>query len=195
MTIKKLLIFTFILLSTQVKVYAAEKSYWFGGAKLFNYGLESSDLQSYNASLIALGFDSSTSSTDNAGIGFTIGYGTEITPNFSVEGSYVNYGTLKVTTNLTGPTENLTTEISGDGFAGAIKYYEEGFYVKVGLHSWDFTGTLTTSLGSSTEALDSGTDPFFAVGFDFDQLELGFENYQIDDSDISALTIRYAIKF
>ena len=195
MTLKKLSFITFILLLTQANVYSAEKSYMFGGAKIFNYGLESKDLQSFNASLVALGFESSSSSTDNTGIGFVIGSGAEITPNFSVEASYINYGTLKVTTNLTGPTENLTTEISGDGFAGAIKYYEEGFYVKLGLHSWDFSGKLTTSLGSSTEAIGTGTDPFFAVGFDFDQLELGYENYQIDDSDISALTIRYAIKF
>ena len=195
MTLKKLLIFTFILLSTQAKVYSSEKSYLFGGAKIFNYGIESSDLQSLNSSLVALGFSSSTSSTDNTGIGFTIGYGSEIIPNFFLEGSYVNYGTLKIETRLTGPTENLTTEITGDGLAGAIKYTEEGFYVKAGLHSWDFTGTVTASLGSSTEAIGSGTDPFFGIGFDYDQWELGYENYQIDDSNISAFTFTYSRKF
>lgn len=195
MTFKKLLFITFIFLLTQVKVYSAEKSYLFGGAKIFNYGIESSDLQSLNSSLVALGFSSSTSSTDNTGIGFAIGYGSEITPNFFLEGSYVNYGTLKIETRLTGPTENLTTEITGDGIAGAIKYVEEGFYVKAGLHSWDFTGTVTASLGSSTDAIGSGTDPFFGIGFDYDQWELGYEHYQIDDGDISSFTFTYSVKF
>lgn len=195
MTFKKLLFITFIFLLTQVKVYSAEKSYLFGGAKIFNYGIESSDLQSLNSSLVALGFSSSTSSTDNTGIGFAIGYGSEITPNFFLEGSYINYGTLKIETRLTGPTENLTTEITGDGLAGAIKYVEEGFYVKAGLHSWDFTGTVTASLGSSTDAIGSGTDPFFGIGFDYDQWELGYEHYQIDDGDISSFTFTYSVKF
>ena len=195
MTFKKLLFITFIFLLTQVKVYSAEKSYLFGGAKIFNYGIESSDLQSLNSSLVALGFSSSTSSTDNTGIGFAIGYGSEITPNFFLEGSYINYGTLKIETRLTGPTENLTKEITGDGLAGAIKYVEEGFYVKAGLHSWDFTGTVTASLGSSTDAVGSGTDPFFGIGFDYDQWELGYEHYQIDDGDISSFSFTYSVKF
>ena len=96
--LKKFLVFTFILLSTQAKVYSAEKSYIFGGAKIFNYGIEKSDLRELNTSLVALGFSSSASSTDNSGIGFDVGIGVEIAPNFSIEGSYVNYGTLEIKT-------------------------------------------------------------------------------------------------
>lgn len=195
MTLKKLLSIIFILILTQAKVYSAEKSYMFGGAKLFFYGVEESDLQEWNTSIISLGFSSSSSSTDNTGIGFTIGYGAEIVPNFFLEGSFSSYGTLKVTTNTTGPTETITTEITGDGIAGAIKYTEDGFYVKAGLHSWDLSSNITTSLGSSTDALGTGTDPFFAIGFDYDQVELGYEHYQLDDSDLSALTFRYSVKF
>ena len=194
MNLKKLFVFIFILLSTQVKVYSAEP-YMFGGAKLFNYGIEKSDLQDINTSLVALGFSSSASSTDNTGLGFDVGFGAEIAPNFSIEASYVNYGTLEIKTNTTGPTENITTEITGDGVAGAVKYGQEGYYVKAGMHSWDFSGTVSTSQGSSSDALGSGTDPFFGFGFGSEQMELGYEYYAIEDGDISALTLRYAHKF
>jgi len=194
MNLKKLLVFTLILISTQFKAFSSE-TYMFGGAKLFNYGIETSDLQEINTSLVALGFSSSTSSTDNSGIGFDIGFGVEISPNFSVEGSYVNYGTLEIKTNLTGPTENITTEIKGNGVTGALKYSSEGFYAKAGMHSWDFSATVKASLGSSSDALGSGTDPFFGIGFGSDQMEVGYEYYMIEDGDISALTIRLAHKF
>ena len=194
MTLKKLFVFTFILLSTQVKVYSAE-TYMFGGVKLFNYGIEKSDLQEINTSLVVLGFDSSASSTDNTGIGFDIGFGAEIAPNFSIEGGYVNYGTLEIKTNTTGPTESITTKITGDGVSGAVKFSQEGYYAKAGMHSWDFSGTVSTSQGSSSDALGSGTDPFFGFGFGSEQMELGYEYYAIEDGDISALTLRYAHKF
>jgi hypothetical protein len=123
---KKLFILLFTLLSLQSNVNS-EEAYMFGGAKLFNYGIEKSDLQAINTSLVSLGFSSSASSTDNSGIGFDVGIGVEIAPNFSIEGSYVNYGTLEIKTETTGPTETLFTEVKGDGIAGALKYSQEGF--------------------------------------------------------------------
>ena len=63
------------------------------------------------------------------------------------------------------------------------------------MHSWDFSGKVTASLGSSSESLGTGTDPFFAVGFGSDQMELGYEYYAVDEGDISAITLRYAHKF
>lgn len=194
MNLKRLLVFTFIFLLTQVKVNSAE-TYVYGGAKIFNYGIEKSDLQEINKSLVALGFSSSSSSTDNTGVGFDIGFGAEIAPNFAIEGGYVNYGTLTINTKLTGPTESVTTDITGDGVTGAVKFSQEGFYAKAGMHSWDFSSTVKASLGSSKDALGSGTDPFFGIGFGSEQMELGYEYYKIDDGDISALTLRYAHKF
>tara|TARA_B100001063_G_C16626590_1_gene483527 strand:+ start:211 stop:795 length:585 start_codon:yes stop_codon:yes gene_type:complete len=194
MNLKKFLVFTFILLSTQIKAYSAE-TYMYGGAKIFNYGIETSDLQAINTSLVALGFSSSTSSTDNSGVGFDIGFGAQIAPNFSIEGGYVNYGTLTINTKLTGPTESVTTDITGDGVTGAVKFNQEGYYVKAGMHSWDFSSTVKASLGSSSDALGSGTDPFFGIGFGSEQMELGYEYYAIEDGDISALTLRVAHKF
>jgi hypothetical protein len=194
MKFKKTFAILIRFLSFQVKAYSAE-TYMFGGAKLFNYGIEASDLQEINTSLIALGFSSSKSSTDNSGVGFDIGFGAEIAPNFSIEGSYVNYGTLEIKTTTTGTVENITTEITGDGVTGAVKYHQEGFYAKGGIHSWDFSGTVSTSKGSSTDALGSGSDPFFGVGFGSEQFEAGYEHYIIEDGNISALTLRFAHKF
>ena len=194
MSLKKLFAFTVIFLSVQFKAYSAE-TYMYGGAKIFNYGIETSDLQEINTSLVALGFSSSTSSTDNTGVGFDIGFGAQISPNFSIEGGYVNYGTLTINTKLTGPTETVTTDISGDGVTGAVKFSQEGFYAKGGMHSWDFSSTVKASLGSSKDALGSGTDPFFGIGFGSEQMEFGYEYYKIDDGDISSLTLRYAHKF
>ena len=194
MTIRKLIVLSFIFLSLQVKAYSAD-AYMYGGAKIFNYGIETSDLQEINTSLVALGFSSSTSSTDNTGVGFEVGFGAEIAPNFAIEGGYVNYGTLTINTKLTGPTESLTTDITGDGVTGGLKFSQDGYYFKAGMHSWDFSATAKSSLGSSSDALGSGTDPFFGIGFGSEQLELGYEYYTIEDGDISALTLRYAHQF
>ena len=71
--------------------------------------------------------------------------------------------------------KNITTEITGDGVTGAVKYNQEGYYVKAGMHSWDFSGTVSTSQGRSSDALGSGTDPFFGFGFGSEQMELGYE--------------------
>ncbi len=194
MNLKKLFTFVFIFLSTQFKAYSAEP-YIFGGAKVFNYGIETSDLQAINTSLVSLGFSSSTSSTDNTGVGFDFGIGIEVAPNLSIEGGYVNYGTLTINTTLTGPSESVTTDISGNGVTGAVKYHEDAFYVKGGMHSWDFSATVSTSQGSSSDALGSGTDPFFGIGLGTEQMEFGYEYYMLEDGSISALTLRYAHKF
>ena len=191
---KKIIMILFAVFSLQSNVYSAD-AYMYGSGKYFSYGVEKSDLQVINTSLVALGFSSSASSTDNSGIGFDVGLGAEISPNFFLEGGYVNYGTLTINTTTTGTAEKIKTEIKGNGVTGAVKYETDGFYFKGGMHSWDFSGTVSTSLGSSSDALGSGTDPFFGIGIGSDGFELGYEYYAIDDGDISALTARFSRKF
>jgi hypothetical protein len=135
------------------------------------------------------------SETDNTGFGFDLGFGVEMADNLSLEAGYVNYGTLTINTTLTGPSEKVKLEIDGNGVTGAVKYSQEGFYVKGGMHSWDFEGKISASLGSSSEALGSGTDPFFGIGYGSDGFEFGYEHYVIDDGDISAITARVSHKF
>ena len=191
---KKIIVILFVVFSLQSNVHSAE-TYMYGSAKYFSYGVEKSDLRAINTSLIALGFSSSLSETDNSGYGFDFGFGVNMAENLSLEGGYVNYGTLTINTTLTGPSEKVKLDIDGNGVTAAVKYSQDGYYVKGGMHSWDFEGKVSASLGSSTEALGSGTDPFFGIGFGADGFEFGYEHYVIDDGDISAITARVSHKF
>jgi len=187
----------FILISNTSKA----ENYVFGGGKLFNYGITTSDLQNINTSLVSLGFSSSTSKTDNTGIGFDLGLGFGITDAFAIEAGYVNYGTLEINTNTTGPVENIKTEITGNGLtlAGKFDLADSGVFVKGGIHSWDLSGKVSTSLGSSSEALGSGEDPYFSFGYRTPGSSSGFtfsfDYYAIDDGDISSLTLGYSSVF
>ena len=186
----------FLLIITNL---AKAENYIFGGAKVFNYGVEKSDLQNVNTSLVNLGFSSSTSSTDNRGYGFDLGVGFGISDNLSIETGYVNYGTLTINTRTTGPVENIKTEISGSGLTFAGRYTDDtGLFVRGGMHSWDLTGKVSTSLGSSSEPLGEGTDPFFSVGYKTPGAEgwnIGYDHYVIDDGDIGSITFGYTSSF
>ena len=192
-------IFSLILLLFNINTTKAEDGYMFGGIKVFNYGIETSDLQVINTSLVSLGFSSSTSSTDNSGIGMDLGFGVNLSETLAAEFGYVNYGTLEINTTLTGPAETLKTEIDGDGFTGAavLKLGEEDdhAYIKAGFHSWSFTGTVSASLGSSSEPLGTGTDPFFAIGYKGDGWYGSYDHYVIEDGDIGSFSVGYSHSF
>ena len=192
-------IFSLILLLFNINITKAEDGYMFGGIKVFNYGIETSDLQVINTSLVSLGFSSSSSSTDNTGIGMDLGFGINISETLAAEVGYVNYGTLEINTTLTGPTETVKTEIDGDGFTGAavLKLGEEDdhAYIKAGFHSWSFTGTVSASLGSSSEPLGTGIDPFFAIGFKGDGWYGSYDHYVIEDGDIGSFSFGYSHSF
>ena len=177
----------------------AEEGYMYGGLKVFYYGVESSDLQEINTSLIALGFSSSRTSTDNTGVGFDLGVGVNLTDNVAIEAGFVDYGTLEINTTLTGPAEKVKTEIDGNGLTGAVVLKSgdetENVYLKGGFHSWSFTGKVTASLGSSTEPLGEGTDPFFGIGAKGQNWFLGYDYYLIEDGNISSFNIGYSIPF
>jgi len=196
---KKLIIIMNIIIFSFSNISKAEETYMFGGAKLFNYGIESSDLQEINTSLIALGFSSSTTKTDNQGVGFDLGLGFNISDSFAIEAGYVNYGTLEINTSTTGPVENLKLEIKGSGLtaAGVLKFGDdkENFYVKGGMHSWELDGKITASLGTSTEPLGSGTDLFGGVGFVVDNFYASYDYYVVDDGNFSSFGIGYKKSF
>ena len=198
---KKLLkIFFSILLFLQITTIAkSEESYVFGGIKLFNYGVETSDLQAINTSLVNLGFSSSTSSTDNSGVGFDFGIGINLSDEFAVEAGFVDYGTLEITTNTTGPTENIKTEIDGNGFTGAavLRFGEKDdhLFVKGGFHAWEFEGKVTASLGTSSEPLGKGTDLYMAIGYVSDMFYGSYDYYAIEDGSIGSLTFGIRSEF
>lgn len=177
----------------------ADQPYMHGGVKYFDYGVTTGDLQTINTSLVSLGFASSTSSTDNTGWGFEIGLGYNISDNYAIEGSYVDLGTLTIKTNLTGPTENISTDIDGHSFAGGIKAKfgsgTEHFFVRGGMHSWELNSKVTTSLGTSSDPLGSGTDPWGGVGFQWEMVNLSYDMYKLDSSEITSLTFGVNYKF
>ena len=181
------LILIFILNLSFVSIAKSEDGYMFGGLKIFNYGVDKSDLQAINTSLIYLGFSSSSSSTDNTGVGFDIGFGFKLDETYGIELGFVDYGTLTIKTNTTAPVENITTEINGSGVTAAAVFMsgdiEDSFFLKGGMHSWEFEGTVTASLGSSTEPLGTGTDAFFAIGGAAGGWYYSFDFYVIGDGD------------
>ena len=194
-----LIIFLIISHISFVNIAKSEDSYMYGGLKIFNYGIDKSDLQEINSSLIDLGFSSSSSSTDNTGVGFDIGFGFKLDETYGVELGYVDYGTLTIKTNTTGPVENITTEIGGSGLTAAAVFMsgdvDDNFFLKAGMHSWEFEGTVTASLGSSTEPLGTGTDPFFSIGGAGGGWYYSFDFYTIEDGDISSMSFGYMSAF
>ena len=190
-----LAMFVFFLSNTS----KAEDAYMFGGVKLFNYGIESSDLQVINTSLVSLGFSSSLSTTDNTGVGFDLGIGLNLDENLALEFGYVNFGTLEINTTLTGPAETVKTEITGNAITGAGVFKfgddQENFYLKAGMHSWDLDGKVTASLGSSTAPLGTGTDLTFGAGFKANNWFASYDYYAVEEGDFSSFGIGYSTAF
>jgi hypothetical protein len=180
-------------------VSAEKQPYFYGGVKLFNYGLENGDLRTLNVSIVNLGFSSSTSSTDNRGYGVELGLGYDFNKNLAVEAGYTNFGTLTINNRTTGPTTSNTLDITGYSLGVGVlgKFGEEKSYgyIKAGLHNWDMSGKLSTSLGSSSEALGTGTDPMFSVGYRADIFQISYDGYQIDDRWFKSFTIGLKYNF
>ena len=196
---KKIIVASIVFIFSLSSILKAEDSYMFGGVKLFNYGIESSDLQVINTSLVNLGFSSSLSTTDNTGVGFDLGIGLNLDENLALEFGYVNFGTLEINTTLTGPSETVKTEITGSAITGAGVFKfgddQENFYLKAGMHSWDLDGKVTASLGSSTAPLGTGTDLTFGAGFKANNWFASYDYYAVEEGDFSSFGIGYSTAF
>jgi hypothetical protein len=197
----KIIALTISLIAIPTYALAQEiKPYAFLDYKRFNYGVEGEDLQAINRSLVNLGYASSRSSTDNVGNGFEIGGGVNFHKNFGAELSYVNLGTLTIKTTTTGPAESITTNIEGHSVAAAFVLKggddKNTFYGRVGMHSWDLDAKVRGTLGTGSASLGDGTDPFFGVGYKFNDLvRIGYDYYKIDDGNITSLSIGLNYKF
>ena len=122
------------------------------------------------------------------------GYNIGIIPliNLGVEGSYVNFGTAKGTVSG----NNAETKVTGlDAFALAgVNMGPIMLFGKVGAIRWDGESTLL-----SQTADDSGTDPAYGLGLQFQLLSLGiraeYEIFKLDAVDIGLVSAGVSYTF
>ena len=195
------------LLATTSAVIAADETpakagpYIVGGVGAVDYNITTSDLQALNRELVALGFSSSSSSTDNSGL-FLKGHGGyHINKYLALEGGFTSLGQLEVNTTLTGPSETLTTtaDLYGIEVSGLVKLETESSfgYLRLGFLAWDADISVNTSLGTAT-AFDSGTDPTIGIGWHFGKthgLRVEYQYYPIDDFALQTLHLSGVYSF
>ena len=63
------------------------------------------------------------------------------------------------------------------------------------MHRWEFEGTVTASLGSSTEPLGTGTDLMMGAVYNMGNWFASYDYYYIEDGDISSIGIGYKRSF
>ena len=63
------------------------------------------------------------------------------------------------------------------------------------MHSWDMDGKATSSLGSSTAPLGTGTDLTFGAGYKLGNWFGSYDYYAIDDADLSSFGLGYSAPF
>ena len=203
--VKLILLPVFFLLNFNIS-FAQDKNQFYGVVALgtVDYGITTADLRSLNTSLVNLGFSSSTSSTDNTGLYWKAHGGMNINEYLAVEGGYTSLGTLVVDTTLTGPAETVKTEITGTAFeiSGLGKYtFNKNYgFIRLGMTSFDIDTKVTTTLGSATLPVSSGTGftygfgGHFAVG-DKSGFRIEFQGYELDSAEVSTLHFGYTLNF
>ena len=173
------------------------------GLGTVDYGITTSDLQSLNTSLVNLGYSSSYSTTDNAGLYWKAHGGMSINEYLAIEGGYTSLGTLTIDTTLTGPAETVKTELSGKSFeiTGLAKYtFTEGNYAyfRLGAHFWDLDTSITTTKGSGTFPVSSGSDVTYGLGYHWkvggkSGFRVEYQGYQLGSGDINTFHISYVL--
>ena len=196
---KKNLIIILLFFSIINILKAKDDFYIYGSLGLTDFGLTTADLQTINTSLVNLGFSSSTTSTDNTGISIKLHAGFDVNEFLSAEGGYTNLGDLELTTTTTGPVETIVSTIGIDGFelTGLAKFGEDDMYFfgRAGFFAWNADVLVTTSLGSSTTVLGSGTDPVLGGGIDINGIRAEALAYSIDGEYLYNYTIGYRYNF
>lgn len=153
---------------------------------------------SYDASVNDVNDGSFTSgSLDDSDTSFSVTLGKQFTPNFALEGGYIDLGEVNIDAVSDGSgflyapgAVNANVELSGVFFdvKGLIPLNEtSSFYGKVGILSWDADFSLSDSTGSLSIS-DDGTDVFFGLGASFAMsnsfsLNIDYTSYDLDDGD------------
>lgn len=172
----KRLIITTAILTTLVSTSALAQSYQqdpntglYLGAGIGQSTLDNDTLDE----LSDIGFN-----TDDSDTGYKLFVGYDFSPNFALEGSYVDFGDFTADITVTDGTNiangNLKASADGFGFAllGRLPIHGGfGIYGKVGLIAWDgdISGTARVNGDIVFEGRDGadGTDPFYGVGAEY----------------------------
>lgn len=134
---------------------------------------------------------------------FTLGY--QLTPNFSVEGGYIDLGELHLNavsdgSNFYSPgAVNFTVETDGLFFdvKGQLPINEQfSLYGKLGLLQWDGNASISDSTGGVSA---DGSDTFFGFGASFninDSLlfNVDYTLYNLDGDDIDVIAVGVQFK-
>ena len=108
---------------------------------------------------------------DDSDTAFKIYGGYKFTPNFAIEGGYVDGGEYKVSgSDSFFGTASATFEASGFNIAavGIIPLSDRfSLHGKAGIFLWDLDVSVTSSTQGSGSLSESGTDPMFGVGGTF----------------------------
>lgn len=155
-----------------------------------------------DGSIIAADLDDSDTS-----LSITVGY--QFTPNFSIEGGYIDLGELSVDAVSDGtgflyfPGDvKLSAEVDGLFFdvKGQIPLNESfSIYGKFGLLKWDGEVTLSDATGSLSGD-DDGNDTFFGAGAAFSinnntSLNVDYSLFDLDGDDVDVLSIGIQYSF
>jgi len=191
--VKIFLIFCFFLFSQSL--YAKSREYFVGSLGITNFNQTTDDLQALNTSLVNLGFSSATSSTDNTGGSIKIGYGFE-DDGIAIEGYFQHLGTLTVNTTLTGPSETLKTEIDAYGlgldFIGKYSFEDKSALLgRIGFFSYDTDVTISTTQGSVSGPLSTGTSLTLGTGYQSGNWRYEWQIYTIDETVVDNFSVSY----
>lgn len=195
------------VLST-ASISSATEGLYFG----LNIGQASYDVSLSDAALLDDGSLSSASLDDSdTSLSLTVGY--QMTPNFSIEGGYIDLGefSFDATSNGSGwlypaGPVNATIETTGLFFdvKGQVPLTEKiSLYGKLGLLKWDADVNVSISLGSGSESIDD-TDTFIGMGgsviLSQDEastiaLNVDYTLYELDDLDVDVFSVGIQIGY
>jgi hypothetical protein len=178
----------FVLLATVPATAFADSGVYIGGS----FGNATLD-----TGITVPGFSSQFDEDDSA-FKVLLGYRFDL-PNvfLAVEGGYVDLGQPEITV----ATETLTIEPTGVNLFG-IAGLEAGpaeLYLKAGYIAWDADLTLSDDLGILDSGSEDGSDLGYGLGIAFGLGPVAvrgeFEKYDIEDADVSMISVGFTYLF
>ena len=135
---------------------------------------------------------------DDEDSGFKIFAGYQVNKNFAVEGGFIDLGQYTFSTPglFSGSAEATSLFVHAVGIIPLGP--QASLFGKFGIHMWDAEESGQV-FGAPFSISDDGTDPSFGFGFQWDfgkfSARLEWEEYELDDLDISLLGISGLIRF